>query len=313
MGRAVQIETLANGLFDNNGQPLSGGKVYTYNAGTTTPKLTWTDQLKAVASANPIILDSNGRALVFGDGVYKLVATTSADVAVFTEDNLQYLGSDETVLYGGSSSGSPNAYSVSLSPAITAYEDGQRIVFVANFTNTGACTLNVNGKGAVPIVKGNNRTLGPNEIFASQIVEAVYVGGYFKLTAGELSAAPLGPFSYTATVGSTVSTFMQLGNGGGDRFPLFPSGYISHITAIANQNVTAGFIRYRLFKEYVDTGEYVDILTGAASGAVAIANPIPVTVPGTGFSVKIEYANTVTINPGTTLQTSAALWGCFRL
>jgi len=29
-------------FFDNNGTPLSGGKLYAYEAGTTTPKTTYT-------------------------------------------------------------------------------------------------------------------------------------------------------------------------------------------------------------------------------------------------------------------------------
>jgi hypothetical protein len=75
--------------FDNNGNPLVGGKLYTYEAGTTTPKVTYTDASETIPNANPVILNSSGRADVWlGDGGYKFVLTTSADVVIKTVDNV---------------------------------------------------------------------------------------------------------------------------------------------------------------------------------------------------------------------------------
>ena len=48
-------------FFDNSGNPLSGGKIYTYNAGTTTPENTFTSVNGLTSHSNPIILDSAGR------------------------------------------------------------------------------------------------------------------------------------------------------------------------------------------------------------------------------------------------------------
>lgn len=80
--------------FDNNGDPLSGGKVYTYEAGTTTPKATYTDSTGNTANANPVVLDSSGRADIWlGDGGYKFVLKTSADVTIKTVDNVGGTGS----------------------------------------------------------------------------------------------------------------------------------------------------------------------------------------------------------------------------
>ena len=78
---------------DNNGDPLSGGKLYTYAAGTTTPLATYSDVGLTTPNANPIILDSGGRATVFLSATsYKFVLKTSADVTVWTQD-----GSDSAV------------------------------------------------------------------------------------------------------------------------------------------------------------------------------------------------------------------------
>lgn len=79
--------------FDNNGDPLAGGKVYFYEAGTTTPKDTYTTQAGTIANANPVILDSAGRASIWGTGTYKEVVRTSADVLISTKDSVT-LGND---------------------------------------------------------------------------------------------------------------------------------------------------------------------------------------------------------------------------
>ena len=69
-------------FFDNNGNPLAAGKVYTYAAGTTTPKDTWEDQGKVATNTNPIILDDGGRADIWLDGAYKIDVRDSNDVSV---------------------------------------------------------------------------------------------------------------------------------------------------------------------------------------------------------------------------------------
>ena len=74
--------------FDNAGAPLAGGKLYTYESGTTTPKTTWADAEKVTANSNPVILDARGEAVVFWDGVYTAVLKTSADDDVWTVDGI---------------------------------------------------------------------------------------------------------------------------------------------------------------------------------------------------------------------------------
>ena len=82
-----------NQFLDNNGDPLAGGKLYSYEAGTTTPTDTFTDQGGLTANANPVILDSAGRAEVWLDPAqnYKFVLHTADDVLVWTVDDIAYL------------------------------------------------------------------------------------------------------------------------------------------------------------------------------------------------------------------------------
>jgi len=80
-------------FFDNNGVILSGGKIYTYAAGTTTPQVTYTSASGATPHANPIILDSAGRVpggeIWLTTGVnYKFVLETSTGVLLGTYDNI---------------------------------------------------------------------------------------------------------------------------------------------------------------------------------------------------------------------------------
>lgn len=81
-------------FFDNNGVPLSGGKLYTYKAGTTTPEPTYTTSSGSTAHTNPVILDSAGRIpgsseVWLTDGQpYKFILKTSADVQLWSVDNV---------------------------------------------------------------------------------------------------------------------------------------------------------------------------------------------------------------------------------
>ena len=76
-------------FFDANGNPLAGGKLYTYAAGTTTPLATYTDYGGGTANPNPVILDSRGEANVWlGTALYKFKLTTSTNVDVWTVDNV---------------------------------------------------------------------------------------------------------------------------------------------------------------------------------------------------------------------------------
>src|SRR6185369_11794571 len=59
-------------FFDASGNPLSFGLVYTYAAGTLTPKVSYTDSTGSSANTNPIVLDAAGEADIWLDGNYKI-------------------------------------------------------------------------------------------------------------------------------------------------------------------------------------------------------------------------------------------------
>ena len=79
-------------FFDGNGNPLAAGLLYTYDSGTTTPKLTWTGPVESVPTqnTNPIVLDSTGSCDLWlsSTGAYTLRLETSGAVLVDTIDNV---------------------------------------------------------------------------------------------------------------------------------------------------------------------------------------------------------------------------------
>lgn len=75
--------------FGLDGKPLAGGKVYTYSAGTTTDKATYTTMAGDVPNPNPVILDQNGKAKIFlGDGSYRLQIKDSNDALIDDIDQI---------------------------------------------------------------------------------------------------------------------------------------------------------------------------------------------------------------------------------
>ena len=89
---------VAGQFFDNNGNPLVGGKLYTYAAGTTTPLVTYTSSSGGTANTNPIILNAGGRVpaeIWLTDGsVYKFVLYDANDVLIGSWDNIVGINSN---------------------------------------------------------------------------------------------------------------------------------------------------------------------------------------------------------------------------
>lgn len=76
--------------WDNNGFPLVGGKLYTYQAGTTTPQATYIDSTQTTQNTNPVILNFRGEAFVWLDPAltYKFVLRDFFGNLIWTEDNI---------------------------------------------------------------------------------------------------------------------------------------------------------------------------------------------------------------------------------
>ena len=103
-------------FFDNSGNVLTGGKLYAYAAGTTTPETAYTTSAGNVAHTNPIVLNAAGRVPNSGEiwlteGVsYKFVLETSVNVLIATYDNVS--GAGAVIVQNYTGNGATVAYSV---------------------------------------------------------------------------------------------------------------------------------------------------------------------------------------------------------
>jgi len=85
-------------FLDANGNPLASGLLYTYFAGTTVPKTTYTTAAQTTANTNPIVLDARGEANVWllAGEAYKFVLQNSSGVLQYTVDQVTAAGTMST-------------------------------------------------------------------------------------------------------------------------------------------------------------------------------------------------------------------------
>lgn len=101
--------------------------------------------------------------------------------------------------------GSSNAYVLSITPAITAYADGERLRIKASFANSGAATINVNGLGAKALTKNGTTALASGDLVSGTIYDIQYDGTQFQvLNINAVAATVTGPSS---SVDSEISLF----------------------------------------------------------------------------------------------------------
>ena len=137
-------------FFDNSGQVLTGGKLYTYLAGTTTPATTYTTNVGNVANSNPIILDAAGRVPSSGEiwltsGInYKFVLKTSTDVQLWSVDNLNGIPSSGTQSYQTATQGQTAFTGLTYTTgnnSLKVFVNGSKQIVTLNYTETNSSTI----------------------------------------------------------------------------------------------------------------------------------------------------------------------------
>ena len=195
-------------FFDNNGLPLANGKLFTYQAGTTTKLATYTDSTGGSSNTNPIILNARGECQVWTPAniAYKYVLAPSTDTdpptnPIWSVD--QIVNSQLLTLYGGVDTGVANAYVLNFTASFSAYADGVIIYWIPANTNSGMSTLNINTLGPVQIANPDGSVLTANQIVANQMTSVIYKGGKFYITTASYVS---GSFTGTLTGCTTAPT-----------------------------------------------------------------------------------------------------------
>jgi len=81
-------------FFKADGEPLVGGLLYTYDAGTLTPKTSYVDSGGVQANTNPVVMNSRGECNLWlaPGGAYKLALHDELNTLIWTVDNVVGLG-----------------------------------------------------------------------------------------------------------------------------------------------------------------------------------------------------------------------------
>jgi hypothetical protein len=155
----VIIPTPKQRFVDNNGNALSGGKVFTYLANTTTKQTTYTDSTRGTQSTNPIILDSRGEANIWLDPSknYKITLSPSTDTdpptnSIWTVDNISSFAGllpvpSATVGYLLGSNGSNVAPTYQGFSQSTSYGQGTYGLHAQGFVSVMDAPWNAKGDG----------------------------------------------------------------------------------------------------------------------------------------------------------------------
>lgn len=139
-------------FFDNSGQVLTGGKIYTYLAGTTTPAVTYTTNSGLTANSNPIILNAAGRVADSGEiwltnGIsYKFLLKDSSDVQIASWDNIVGINSSASQQGVVTATQSqtvvivPFSYTLGVN-SLKVYVNGSKQIVTTNYTETTTTSI----------------------------------------------------------------------------------------------------------------------------------------------------------------------------
>lgn len=114
---------------DQNGKPLTSGKVDFYIPSTNTRKATWQDAGETILNTNPVILDAAGRALILGSGSYRQVVKDRNDNVIWdaVTTSSGSGGTSPIVLGDGQAVGTIQTWAGMTAPSQYVFAYGQEI------------------------------------------------------------------------------------------------------------------------------------------------------------------------------------------
>lgn len=315
-------------FFDNNGVILSGGRLYTYSAGSSTPLPTYADSGAVTLNTNPIILDSAGRVpgeiWVNSSSIAKFVLKNANDVLIGTWDNIPSLVSSLNLT--GTNNG------VVYFDSVGTFTSGTNLAFDGtNLSVAGATTigsnLNVTGPSALTgnVTASGNLNVTGNTTLNSALTTYgnVSLGGTLSVTGnvintmnitGTLTTSGTTTLATGATLASSPATgdnstkiattaFVTGNNRIAKAWVNFDGTLSGTITPRANYNVTSVTKNstgdYTInFTNAMTNSSYVGVCSGGDPGGTYAGNNILITAPWTSAPSVSSYRVLASI-PGT--------------
>jgi hypothetical protein len=220
---AVNLSPIGNGFqfFNNDGLPLNAGKLYTYQAGSTTPLTSYTDSSGLVANTNPIILGTDGRppsTIWLTEGFfYKFVLATSSNVTIQTYDNLY-----------GIIGATP--------PAATPIPSGGILLWSGSIGSIPAGYVLCNGSNGTPDLR-NRFVAGAGSTYA---VDATGGSADAVVVSHTHAATVTDPGHLHSFVATQQTSGTNLSGGSAAVNPAVTSNTATAVTGISVTNATAG-------------------------------------------------------------------------
>lgn len=284
---SINISYLAGAgaqFFDSNGDPLAGGLLYTYNAGTTTPVSTYTSRSGVAFNTNPIVLNSSGRtpAEIWLEGgvLYKFVLKDSTFVQIGSYDNIPAVN-DPTTTNNLITVAGTNTLTGLAVPPLEGYTAGAQYSFIAQNTNTGAVTLDIDSLGVKSVTKFGTTPLIAGDIIAGALVLIEYDGTRFQLL-----GATTNVFKYIVeptTVSATAAT-------GSINYDVSTQSIVYYTTnASANWTLNFRGNNSQTLNSIMSIGQTISVTFMATQGATAYYNTA-ITVDGASPTVKWQGA-----------------------
>jgi hypothetical protein len=205
------------------------------------------------------------------------------EVLKFSTPDSAWVRLQSEVVFGGTSTGAASVYAIANSPvyptAASAYRTGQIYTFIANHSNTGASTLNVDGQGAKAITKDVATPLVANDILAGQVVSVLYDGVLFQLITQkrDITRISLKQFLYKEMPAQSVPpNGTRLDFNHGFINPITTQGIIPFMVRVVLKRTATGFAQWNsasgvgVFQWY--QGQEVEVGAMVSYGAFAAQN-----------------------------------------
>lgn len=265
---------------DANGAPLTGGLIYTYLSGTTTPVTTYTTRDGTTNNTNPIVLDAAGRTPneIWLDGgvLYKFILKTSAYVQIGSYDDIPAIN-DTTTFSNLITVAGTNTLTGLATPALSGYAAGAQYSFIAQNANTAAVTIDIDTLGVKSITKFGTVALAAGDIQAGALTLIEYDGTRFQLL--NVTNNTFKNIVETTTISATAAT-------GTINYDVATQSIVYYTTnATANWTINLRASSAATLNSLMSTGQTITVTFMATQGATAYYNSA-LTIDGTSVTPK---------------------------